>query len=395
MTAPRLSRLQLSASSALSPFAMVVIAPLLPDLARSFRADPREVQFVLSAYLLGLTVAQLVLGPISDRFGRRPVLIASLLAYAVLSLVCAAAPSLPVLIAARFLQACAAAGTAAICRASVHDVHRGEAAAHYLAYIAAANSISNTLAPMVGGFVGAVTGWRGLFVGLAFIGLAMAAYTARAMPETRTATAATRFGIGHVLRTNALMLRRPLFLCYALIYGLTGAPYYGFLAVAPGHFAAHFGIGGAVFGMSWSLMAAAFLVGALISARAVKRIGQDRLTDAALIGSALAAAAMPAGVLILGASPATLIAPLVALSLTLGVSSPLLLSAAIGLEPSLAGTASGLIGAMAMGSSALVTPVAALVYDGGALSLTWPVVACVTAMALLRFAARRLESRSD
>jgi DHA1 family bicyclomycin/chloramphenicol resistance-like MFS transporter len=394
MSKSPLSPIQLSFASALSPFAMVVVAPLLPELGRVFAADENGVQFVISAYLLGLALAQLVLGPVSDRFGRRPVLITSLVIYAIVSLICAAAPSLPVLIAARFVQACAAAGTAAICRAAVHDVHRGDTAAHYLAYIAAAHSVSHTLAPMVGGFVGAIVGWRGLFVALAVAGLVMAIHTARTLPETRLASGGgARFGIGHVLSTNLIMLRMPLFFCYALIYGLTGAGYYGFLAVAPGYFATRFGIGGATFGLSWSFMAVAFFIGAVLSARLVKPIGRARLTDASLAGSLLVGLSMPLCLAIWGATPVTLIGPLVVLSLTLGISSPLVLSAALGIDPTHAGTASGLMGSLAMGCAALLTPLAAAAYDGEAYSMVWPITATMVIMALLRCISLPLERK--
>ena len=392
---PALSRWQLAASSALSPFALVVVSPLLPELRRIYQAPESEIAYVLSAYLIGLGVAQLLLGALSDRHGRRPVLLISLAVYAIMSVVCAYAPTLEWLIAARFLQAFGAAGTAAICRASVHDVHYGDTAAYYMSYIAAAHSLAHTMAPVVGGYAGDLFGFSGVFLGLSMLGVAMGAWSWRAMPETRPrATDGQAFGLLHLLAVNGRLLKSPVFVCYAMIYGLTGAPFFAFLAAAPAYFADHFSIQGGAFGMYWSFMSVAFLMGAMGSARLVKRLGRKNLLALMVGGSGAIGASYPFFVLLLDATPLTLIAPLVLLSLFLGFITPLTLSGAITTHPTMAGTASGLCGALTMAASALLTIAAGAFYDGTGLGLTWSMSGSMVSMLGFYLTLRVFERRT-
>ncbi len=391
---PILSRWQLAASSALSPFALVVVSPLLPELRRLYTATEADVQYVLSAYLIGLGVAQLILGALSDRYGRRIVLLISLIVFAVMSVVCAYAPTLEVLIVARFFQACGAAGSAAICRASVHDIHSGDTAAYYMSYIAVAHSMAHTLAPMAGGYAGDVIGFTGVFLSLSMLALAMMAWSWRAMPETRLrVTNASAFSAWHLLTMNGSLLKSPVFVCYAMIYGLTGAPFFAFLAAAPSYFVDHFGIQGAAFGAYWSSMSLAFLTGAMTSARLVKRIGRYTLIGWTICGVGFVGLGWPIVVSAFGATPVTLIAPLVMVSGLLGLITPLTLSGAIATHPQFAGAASGLCGALTMATSAALTIVGGHFYDGTGLGLTWPMSASMMAMVGFYLALRVFERR--
>lgn len=380
-TSLALSRWQLAASSALSPFALVVVSPMLPEFRRMFDATEADVQYVISAYLFGLCLAQLVLGALSDRFGRRVVLLTSLMVYIAMTVVCAYAPTLDILIMARFVQACGAAGTAAIARASVHDIHRGDAAAYYMSYIAAAHSFAHTSAPVVGGFVGDAVGITGVFMGLAALGVVMLVWSWHSMPETRPRALGQRaFSIANLITDNVLMMRSPIFVCYALIYGLTGAPFFAFLAAAPSYFADHFGATGGAFGVYWSFMSVAFLAGAMTSARLVNRMGSHALIKWMILTAGMIGLGWPVLVSVAGVTVFNLIAPLVLLSGVLGLITPLTLSGAIGAHPQQTGAASGLCGALTMACSAVLTIVAGHFYDGTGLGLTWPLTVSMVAM---------------
>src|SRR5258706_2602561 len=132
----------LTAVVALGPISTDLYLPSLPGLLRHFDADVSEVQLTLSVFLVGLAVGQLVYGPLSDRFGRRPVLIGGMLIYVAASIACALAPSVPALIAARLVQAIRACARPVVCRAVVRDVHRRESAARTLSYIGAAMALA-------------------------------------------------------------------------------------------------------------------------------------------------------------------------------------------------------------------------------------------------------------
>ena len=391
-SAPKLSLFQLSACSGVSPFALVVVAPMLPELRTVFDESEVRLQYIVSAYLLGLALAQSILGPLSDKYGRKQVLSLSLLVYAAASLACALSLTLDVLIAARFVQACGAAGTAALCRAMVHDVHEGDVAARYMAYIAMATSIAHSIAPLVGGYAADVVGWRGVFYSLAILGAVMFAWTALSLPETRSPSKRTHMGVHKLLLNNALMMKSPLFLTYTLIYGLTAAPFFAFLGVAPAFFADRLSITGAEFGLYWSYMAVSFLLGALLSARLIPKLGRSALVRIAAVAIVLLGVAQPAVLIVFDISVFWMIAPLVVLSLALGMAQPIALSGAIGQFPDMAGTASGLCGTLIMVLASIMTVLSAAVYDGTAISLMSPISLTMIVIGGLYALSLKLES---
>lgn len=384
------SRLQLALSSALSPFAMVIVAPMLPMIGRDYHVDPAATQFVVSAYLFGLFLAQLVLGPLSDRLGRRGILLVSLTVYTAMSLVCAVAPTFEILVAARFLQACGAAGASTVVRAAVHDSYHGDVAVRYMTFIAVGHSVAHTLSPSLGGVIVDTAGPAATFYLLAATGVAMLAWAIAAMPETLKSRGA---GFATIAHDTFAVLRNPLFFAYSAVYGLTGAGFFAFLAIAPAYFDRHFNVSGAAFGLYWSYMAGAFLITAMAGGRLVARFGRGAVFNVCLSLCAVIGVSLPLLVLVLGATPVTIVAPMVAVSAVLGVTSPLSLSGAIAAEPRLAGTASGLCGSLSMAYSGLFTIVGGFAYDGGALTLVAPMTVAMTLMAVCAVAIARL-SRS-
>lgn len=383
------SRLQLALSSALSPFAMVIVAPMLPMIGRTYQVDPAATQFVISAYLFGLFLAQLILGPLSDRFGRRVILLSSLGVYTAMSLVCAVAPSFEVLVIARFLQACGAAGASTVVRAAVHDCYRGDVAARFMTFIAVGHSVAHTLSPTLGGFIADAAGPSGTFYMLAVTGVAMLVWATLRMPETLIASRGAA-SVGAIVRDTLAVLRNPLFFAYAAVYGLTGSGFFAFLAIAPAYFEAHFQVSGTAFGLYWSYMAFAFLIAAMLGGRLVTRFGLRRVFNLCLGLCAVIGASLPLLVVVMGATPITIIAPMVIVSGILGVTSPLSLSGAIASEPKLAGTASGLCGALSMAYSGLFTILGGMIYDGDALTLVMPLTIAMLSMAVCAVAIARL-----
>jgi len=365
---------------------------MLPELRTVFDANEVRLQYVVSAYLFGLALAQSILGPLSDKYGRKQVLSLSLLVYAAASLICAMALTLEVLIFARFVQACGAAGTAALCRAMVHDVHEGDAAARYMAYIAVAHSIAHSIAPLVGGYAADLIGWRGVFHFLAILGVAMFAWTTLSLPETRSAAKRSPLSVHKLFLNNALMMKSPLFLTYTLIYGLTAAPFFAFLGVAPAFFADRLSVTGAEFGLYWSYMAVSFLLGALLSARLIPKVGRAALVRIAAVAIVLLGLNQTAILILFDTTVFWLIAPLVVLSLALGMAQPIALSGAISQFPDMAGTASGLCGTLIMVLASIMTVLSAAVYDGTAMSLISPISFTMVVIGGLYALSLKLES---
>src|SRR5215468_12246592 len=174
----------LTALVALGPISTDLYLPSLPSLARYFAVGVDDIQLTLSVFLVGLATAQLVYGPLSDRFGRRPVLLVGLAIYVVASIVCMLSPSVPVLVVARFVQAVGACVGPVLGRAIVRDVHGREGAARVLAYMSAAMALAPAIGPILGGFLEEWFGWRANFLALVCYGILGAAITWQILPET-------------------------------------------------------------------------------------------------------------------------------------------------------------------------------------------------------------------
>ena len=177
----------LTALVALGPLSTDLYLPSLPSLARYFAVGVDDIQLTLSVFLVGLATAQLVYGPLSDRFGRRPVLLVGLAIYVVASVVCMLAPSVPVLVVARFVQAVGACVGPVLGRAVVRDVYGREGAARVLAYMSAAMALAPAIGPILGGFLEEWFGWRINFLALVIYGSGGLVLAWRLLPETNKA----------------------------------------------------------------------------------------------------------------------------------------------------------------------------------------------------------------
>src|SRR5262249_12264350 len=174
----------LTAMVALGPISTDLYLPSLPGLARYFDVSVADAQLTLSSFLIGLATAQLIYGPLSDRFGRRPVLLVGLAIYVIASIVCAFAPSVPVLIFMRFLQAVGACVGPVLGRAVVRDVHGRDGAARVLAYMSAAMALAPAIGPIIGGFLEEWYSWRANFLALVCYGIVGLVLTWQILPET-------------------------------------------------------------------------------------------------------------------------------------------------------------------------------------------------------------------
>src|SRR5215213_6158326 len=174
----------LGALTAFGPVSMDTYLPGLPELSRDLGASASETQLTLTACLFGLAAGQLMAGPASDALGRRRPLLAGLAGFTLASLLCAAAPDVWSLVAARVLQGVAGAVGIVIARAIARDLHSGDALARFLAVLMLVNGLAPILAPIVGAQLLHVTDWRGIFVVLAGLGLLLLAWAAVLLPET-------------------------------------------------------------------------------------------------------------------------------------------------------------------------------------------------------------------
>ena len=172
------------ALTSLGPLSTDFYLPALPAIARALHTDSAGAQLTLSVYLLGFGAGQLILGPFSDRFGRRPVLLWSMLVFVLASVACALAQSIEALIAARFLQALGACGGPVLGRAVVRDLYGPKDAGRVLSHVATGTALAPLLAPLLGGLLTAHFGWRSSFVALTVYSIVLLVVIARQLQET-------------------------------------------------------------------------------------------------------------------------------------------------------------------------------------------------------------------
>src|SRR6202046_1305176 len=176
--------LLLSLLTALGPLTMDMYLPSLPAIGQALDASTVQVQLTISSYLIGFACGQIIYGPVSDRIGRRPVILAALVLYAAASVVCANAQSIHVLIAVRFVQALGGAGCIVLARAAVRDLYSGVRAGRELSLMGSITAFAPIVAPAIGGVLQDTFGWHATFYVLVVFALLVGAIAARLLPET-------------------------------------------------------------------------------------------------------------------------------------------------------------------------------------------------------------------
>ena len=193
----------LAGLSAVGPLTTDMYLPSLPDIARQLDASTAQVQLTISAYLIGFAVGQIFYGPVSDRHGRKPVLLAAIALYCVASLACALSTSIEMLIVARAFQALGGSGGIVLARAIVRDIYSGARAGRELSLIASVMALAPVLAPIAGGLVQTGFGWRATFLVLVLAGLAGAGTIWALLPETLNMRAAEPVSLASMARHRA------------------------------------------------------------------------------------------------------------------------------------------------------------------------------------------------
>jgi DHA1 family bicyclomycin/chloramphenicol resistance-like MFS transporter len=204
----------LAAVTALAFSALHMVVPALPILTAAFGDSPSRVQLVVTLFLAGIAAGQLVYGPLSDRFGRRPVLIAGLVVFLAGTLVCAAAWSLPALITGRVLQAVGACAGIVLGRAIIRDVYEREAAARGLAIVMMAMTLVPGVSPAVGAYLAEWIDWRAIFAVLGVLGAVVLGLVVIRLGETNPASA--RLDLAGMARSYATLARSPEYVAFAL-----------------------------------------------------------------------------------------------------------------------------------------------------------------------------------
>jgi DHA1 family bicyclomycin/chloramphenicol resistance-like MFS transporter len=362
----------LAAVTAIGFCALHIIVPALPLLVTAFDDSPARVQLLLTLYLAGIAGGQLVYGPLSDRFGRRPVLLTGLVTFLAGTLLCGAAWSLTALIAGRVLEAAGACAGIVIGRAIIRDVFEREAAARALALVMMAMTLAPAISPAFGAYLAEWVGWRGIFALLGVLGAIVLATTSARLEETNRRP--QRLDLVDMAGSYLTLLRSPVFLGFALCSACTSASWFTFCASAPYLLSDVMHQPPSTYGLMILLPMAAYMLGNAAAARFALRWGSMPLFLSGLVLS-FAAGILMALWSLLALSPWALFVPIALSSVGNGMSQPPAMAAALSVFPRIAGAASGLVGCLQMAVAASGTFAVGILPHASAL----PMVAVVGA----------------
>lgn len=353
--------LTLVAATATGSLATNVFLPSLPGMARDFGTDYATVQLTVSVFLVANAVVQVIVGPLSDRFGRRPVLIGAFVVFILATIASFFAPSIHVLLALRAVQASAAGGMV-LSRAIVRDMVAADEAASRIGYITMGMTIMPMVGPVVGGLLDAPLGWRGSWLVMLVVGLVALAAIVFDLGETnqrRSTSFAAQF------RTWPQLLASTRFWGYALAGGFTAGAYFAFLGGGPLVASETLKMSPAAFGANLVFIGIGYMIGNFLSGRYARRMGIDVMVLAgnivAAFGLAVATMLFVAGYV----APLSLFAPVVLLGVGNGLTLPSASAGIVSVRPDLAGSASGLGGAIQISVSAILSVVAGWAVGAG------------------------------
>ncbi len=339
--------------AALGPISTDMYLPSLPDMSRVFEADAAKTQLTLSGFLIGFALGQLIYGPLSDAYGRRPVLMSGLVLYMIATIMCVAANSMNMLIIARIIQALGVAAVAVIVRAIVRDVFSGAQAARTLSYIGSIMGLVPMVAPLLGSLLHGYFGWRSNFVVLLLFAATAAVLVLLFLPETISQASYRTPSLRIIFSKYRAVLSNRVFLIFVVIASLSFSGLFAFISASSFILQNQFGLTIFEFGFSFGIGVFGYIVGTLMGARLVGHIGIDRTIG---IGSLLLAAgglAMYVFTFLNSAQAWQIIVPFFIYLIGVGLTLPQCMAGALQPFASMAGTASSALGCIQLTSGAV------------------------------------------
>lgn len=390
MPAPaRPSLALLGLASLLSPFGMVVVVPTLAAVASYYRIDPGQAQYLIATYLFGLGVGQPVAGALSDRFGRRPVMLAGFSLFTLASLGCLLSPDFPTLSAMRILQALGVSVGTVGSRAIVRDTHGPLEAVRALSWIGAIMGVAPVVGPVIGGMLGAWAGPPAVFAASALLGFGITVAIGMQLEETRSATPAAAGLAASWMRNYGELLGARVFMGYTLMYAFVQGCFFAFLAVGAIVFEEHLGLGQRAFGLVWGAMGMLFIGGAALAGPLSAAAGVLPLLRRTTLGFAAAGLALALAASLLGVKLGSLLLPLAVMMLMAGIQTPLVTAGTVNYRPDIAGTASGLSSSLGLVLSGSFSIVAGILYASSFAHVAWLIAAAAMGTAAAWWMAAR------
>ncbi len=345
---------------ALSPLTLAMYGPSMPAMVEAFATTQGRVQASLTVYLVAFALAQLVYGPLADRFGRRPVAVTGLILYLGGCLLAGLAGSIEAMLLARALEGVGACGGSASSRAFVRDRHDGAKAARVFSLVGLALALATALGPVAAGYLQQDHGWRAIFVALGTVAALLLLLVWLFMPETLAARDRSALRPGPLLRNYGLVLVERRFLAHALLLAFCGASTFYYVAVAPFVLIRQLGVTPDRFGLLMSLLMVAYLAASGLSAVLVGRLSPQRLVQAGIGAGLLAALLLFLLLQFTAANVATVMAPLMLWMAGFALLTPGVTMGALGPFERRTGSAAAMLGFLQMLGSGLGSLAASL-----------------------------------
>ncbi|MFK4595449.1 Bcr/CflA family multidrug efflux MFS transporter [Streptomyces pristinaespiralis] len=371
--------LVLGGLTALPPLSMDMYLPALPAVTDSLHAPAATVQLTLTACLAGMALGQLVVGPMSDKWGRRRPLLVGMLVYVVATAMCAFAPTVELLVGFRLLQGLAGAAGIVIARAVVRDLYDGVEMARFFSTLMLISGVAPVIAPLIGGQVLRVTDWRGIFAVLTVVGVLLTLVVVKWLHETLPVDKRHSGGVGQALRTMRGLLADRVFAGYMLSGGLAFAALFAYIAASPFVVQEIYGASPQTFSLLFGLNSIGLIAVGQINGRLlVGRVSLDKALGFGLAVITLAATAlllMTTGVFgEVGLFPVA--AGLFVLMSAMGLAMPNTNALALLRTPHAAGSASALIGTASFLVGAVASPLVGIAGESTAVPMAVVQVVC-------------------
>ena len=362
--------------------------PSLPVVAEDLDSGPALVQATITGVLIGGAIGQLLVGPLSDRYGRRGPVMIGVSLHVVASVLCALTPGIWPLIVLRVIQGIGNASATVTAMAVIRDRYSGAGASVLMSRLMLVIGVAPLLAPTLGGLIAGWWGWRATFVVLALVGLVLIPVIARSLPETLAPAARRREQIGATFAGYGQLLRDGHFMALAVLPGLGLAALMSYVAGSPFVLQEGYGLSETEFALLFALNGAGLVLGSQLNASLVKRFEPNAVLRVAIpLATALGVVLLALVATGTGGLPG-LVVPL---WLLLSVNSLVLPNAtalALTLHGERAGTAAALIGALQAGVAGVVSPVVGLL-GGDDVAMATVILGAVTASLVIFLAARR------
>lgn len=383
--------LLLGGLTALGPLAIDMYLPSLPAIGADLRAPSAEIQSTVAAFLAGMAIGQLFYGPASDRFGRKPPILLGLAIFVAASAGCALAASGEMLVALRFVQALGACAGAVVARAVIRDTFDHTETARMLSLMTLIMGLAPIFAPLLGGLLLTVGGWRSLFWVMAGAGALLALAVALRMQESRSAETAAHARAEHPLRAYASLLSQRRLVGYAAAGALNGAVLFTYIGSSPELLIGTYGISPRAFGWVFGVNAVAVIGASQLNRRLLRRWTPDAVLGRASQFGVLAALLLAAAA-VTGIGERWSVLPLLFLVLgSYGLMQGNTMAGALSIDPRRAGSISALLGAFAFATGAVGAGLAGALHDGTARPMALVILAamCGSAAALRALALPR------